>query len=126
MNGKKPAERRKHKRFKVQNDTFVMLRSNDTKVGPIIDVSMDGLGFHYVGSKKPIGESAKLSILPAEDSSYLYKIPCRAVWDRKVNENHFSSISMRRCGVQFGELTPYQKAQLEQFIQDHTTGETSD
>jgi hypothetical protein len=79
-----------------------------------------------LGSKKPMGESAKLSILPAGDSSYLYKIPCRAVWDRKVNENHFSSISMRRCGVQFGELTPYQKAQLEQFIQDHTTGETSD
>jgi hypothetical protein len=29
----------------------------------------------------------------------------------------------KRCGVQFGELTPDQKSQLEDFTQNHTTGE---
>lgn len=121
MSGEKPVERRKHRRFEVQNDIPVILRSNDIKVGSVVDLSMGGLGFRYAGIEKPIGESGRLSILPANDSFYLYKIQCKPVWDCRIGEDLYSSMSMRRCGVRFGELTPDQKAQLKYFIEQHTT-----
>jgi hypothetical protein len=81
---KQIVERRKHKRFQPHTDTPVILRSNGTKAASIVDVSMGGLGFRCVGGEKVMCESMKISILPAEDSFYLYKIPCRFVWNRKV------------------------------------------
>jgi hypothetical protein len=85
---------------------------------------MGGLGFRYAGIEKPIGESGKLSILPANDSFYLYKIQCKSVWDCRTGKDLYSSIGMRRCGVRFGELTQSQIAQLEYFIHNHVTDET--
>jgi c-di-GMP-binding flagellar brake protein YcgR len=121
MSGEKPVERRKHRRFEVQNDIPVILRSNDIKVGSVVDLSMGGLGFRYAGIEKPIGESGKLSILPDNDSFYLYKIQCKSVWDCRTGKDLHSFIGMRRCGVRFGELTPDQKARLEYFIEQHTS-----
>ena len=37
-----------------------------------------------------------------------------------ANENPFSSISMRVCGIQFGELTDEQKERIDYFIKEHT------
>jgi c-di-GMP-binding flagellar brake protein YcgR len=121
---KQTVERRKHKRFQLQIDTPVILRSHDTKAASIVDVSMGGLGFRCIGGEKLMCESMKISILPAENSNYLYKIPCRFVWNRKVEKDHYSSITTRRCGVQFQELTPQEVSQLEHFIQNYATGDT--
>jgi c-di-GMP-binding flagellar brake protein YcgR len=113
-------ERRKHKRCEIKNDTLGILRSNSTKVGSITDLSLDGLGFRYIGREQPIDECAELSILPAQNLFYLHKIPCKFVWDRNASKDHYSSITMRQCGVQFRELTPDQTHLLEYFIQKHT------
>ncbi|UCD88214.1 MAG: PilZ domain-containing protein [Desulfobacterales bacterium] len=120
MNRKERVERRKHKRYEVHNDTLVILRSSNTRIGSITDVSPGGLGFRYIGSEKSIGESAQLSILPAQNLFYLYHTPCKYVWDSKASKDHYSSITMRRCGVQFGELTPEQIRLVEYFIKNYT------
>jgi hypothetical protein len=69
-------------------------------------------------------ESMKISILPAESSFYLYKIPCRLVWSRKVDKDDYGSITTRRCGVQFEELTSQGASQLKHFIQNYATDNT--
>lgn len=123
---KATVERRKHNRFRMQNDTFVLLRSDDsddTKVGYLKEISMDGLSFHYVGRGEPLTEPAKLSICSPNNDFYLFMVPCKIVSDSKLYKNHPKPKTMRRCGVQFAELTSEQKAQLEYFIEKHTTGE---
>jgi len=113
-------ERKKNNQYKVQNDTFVVLRSNDTKVGRIIDISMDGLAFHYIGKENSLDETGELGIISAENSFYLYNVPCKILTDCKVYKNHPSPISMRRCDVQFQKSTKDQRSQLEHFIQNYT------
>lgn len=114
-------ERRKHERFEVRDDTPVILRSNNSRVGSAVDVSMGGLGFRYVGRMKPVNESARLSILPLEDAPCLYRIPCRLVWDCKVGKDPYSTIGPRQCGVQFAGLRPEEEAQLRYYIKKHST-----
>ena len=114
-------ERRKHKRFRVENDTFVVLKSYDSKVGHLKEITMDGLSFHYVGRGEVLTEPAELSVFSPDNDFYLFMVPCRIISDSKLYKNHPSPITMRRCGVQFGELTSQQVSQLEYFVQNHTT-----
>ena len=121
-NTKAQVERRKHKRSEVQDDTFVLLRSDDTKLGTLINITMNGLTFHYIGREEALSELAQLGILFPDNHFYLFKVPCKIISDLKLYKNHPSPISMRRCGVQFGELTQSQASQLQYFIQNYTTG----
>lgn len=121
-NTKAQVERRKHKRSEVQDDTFVLLRSDDTKLGTLINITMNGLTFHYIGREEALSELAQLGILLPDSHFYLFKVPCKIISDLKLYKNHPSPISMRRCGVQFGELTQSQASQLQYFIQNYTTG----
>jgi hypothetical protein len=122
-NTKAQIERRKHKRFQVQNGAFVILTPPDTKVGRIMDISMGGLAFHYVGRADPSNKSTKLSIFSGDCSFYLYKVPCETILDSRAYVSHSAPISIRRCSVQFGELTHNQVSRLEHFIQDYTANE---
>ncbi|UCG80305.1 MAG: hypothetical protein JSV60_10125 [Desulfobacterales bacterium] len=117
-NTKDQLERRKRKRFRVQNDAFVVLISNDTKIGPLRDIAMDGLTFHYVGRQESLSESAELGVFSANHDLFLYNIPCKIVADSKIYERHPSPITKRRCDVQFRDLTPDQVSALRYFIEN--------
>jgi hypothetical protein len=121
--GKDESERRKHKRYPVKNGAFAVLGPPSTKIGQIINISMGGLAFGYIAGKEPSDTSFELGILLAEDSFHLTKVPFKTVSDQEAKEVPFSSLTMRRCGVQFGELRPNQMSQLEYFMQNHTIGE---
>ena len=123
VSSKERRERRKHKRFQVPKSTFAGLGPYFGKVGPIIDLSMSGLAFRYVGSAESNGESYLDMFLADKDFS-LREVRFKPIWDSKmVNETPLSSVTMRLQGVQFKKLTRYQRSQLEYFIQNHTTGE---
>jgi len=74
---KEMVEQRQHKRFQVPKGTFVGLGPHDTKVGQIIDVSMGGLAFRYVGSEEP--SNGELDIFLNERDFYLGRVPFRTV-----------------------------------------------
>ena len=120
---KKQVDRRRHKRFHVRDNTFVVLRAPlSTNVGQIIDISMGGLAFNYIDGLRQANNYSKLDILLSNRSFYLDKIPFNTISDCKApNKVPFSSIEMRRCGVHFGKLTPEQISQLKYFICNHTT-----
>jgi len=118
---KEIVEQRRYKRFQVPKGTFVGLGPHDTKVGQIIDVSMGGLAFRYVGDAEP--SNGELDIFLSERDFYVGRIPFKTVSDFEITGRIGSSISMRRSGVQFRKLTRGQTSQLEHFIQNHTLGE---
>ena len=120
---KKLGDRRRHKRFHVRETAFVVLRAPfSTNVGQITDISIDGLTFSYIDGVKRSNSYSELDILLSNRSFYLDKIPFKTISDCKApNKVPFSSIEMRRSGVQFGKLTPNQISQLKYFIWHYTT-----
>jgi hypothetical protein len=119
---KQVVERRKHTRFHVRDGAFAVLGPYSSKIGQIIDMSIGGLAFSYIAGEERSNRSYELGILLAENSFYLTKIPFETIWDKETRGVPFSSVPMRRCGVQFGELTQNQASQLQYFIQNHTGG----
>jgi len=120
----KGKEHRKHKLFRVLKTVFVAVRPHFDTVGRLIDIGMDGLAFAYLDIEKRPRKSLELDIFSKDGGFYLQKVPCETISDLKAYESPFGPIIMRKCTVQFGDLTPHQISQLQQFIQDHTTGET--
>jgi hypothetical protein len=120
MQGTKWNRNTSDKEYQVTGDVFVLLKSNGTNlVGSIREISHAGLSFHYIGREKPLNEDGELAICSGSKDFFLYRIPCRVLFDAKVYKNHPSPISMRRCGVEFGELEGKQTSQIEYFIRKY-------
>jgi hypothetical protein len=118
------AERREHKRFEVQEGAFASLRGPVSKLGQITDISKGGLAFRYIDTGVSPDSSFELDISLSDNGFHLEKVSCKSISDSEItNKFHFSSITMRRLGVRFEELTHNQASQLEYFIQAHTIGE---
>jgi len=124
MDSKEVVDKRKHKRFRSQDLAFVALGSHSREIGQIIDISRGGLAFRYIADGDRLNESRELEIYLAKYGFHLEKVPFNTISDFELtSELPLSSIIMRRCGVQFGELTQDQVSQLGYFIQNHTVGE---
>lgn len=123
-NNKDFAERREYKRFEVQEGAFASLRGPISKLGQITDISRGGLAFRYIDTGIRPDKSFHLDISLTDNGFHLKEVSCKNISDSEIaKEFHFSSITMRRLGVQFAELTHNQTSQLEHFIQTHTIGE---
>jgi hypothetical protein len=122
FNRKELAEQREYKRFRVPKDAFAALGPDYIKVGQIINISMGGLVFRYHNSKGP-SNASELDIFLAGRAFYLYKLPFETVWDSLTDKKPCSCINMKQCGLQFGNLTPHQIAQLKYFFQAYAIGE---
>jgi hypothetical protein len=116
MTKKKSVERRKHKRMRVK------VGPHFNQVGPLLDISKDGLAFCYTARKKqPNGLS--LDIFLTDGDFYLSYVPFKAVFDSEMPNNTSGYAPIRRCRVQFGELTEDQLSRLGHIIQDHSISE---
>jgi len=111
-----PDEQRRHRRLQARDGAFVLLGPDSTKLGRIIDISRSGLAFSHMARTRPSND------LLIDKDFYLSEVPFQTVWDVKTHENPLSSITMRRCGVQFGDLNSSQQTELDNFMQNHTVG----
>ena len=112
-------DRRSHPRHPVKSGTITA----DQRSGEIIDISMGGLAFSYVEREDWDGESFDRGMLLGERDLRIEDLPLKVISDCAIN----SGISViRRCGVQFGKLTPKQMAQLEYFIWATTATQEDD
>ena len=119
-NEKAFAERRKHKRFKTEKVAFAV---NSTRIGSIIDISMDGIAIHCLDIEKVPNKSVLLDILLREKNCYLKGLPAKVIYSSaKIDKLSFTKMAVRRCGFKFGELSPHQITQLENFIQSCSKG----
>ena len=115
-------EQRQYNRFRVPKRVFVALTSHDVKVGQVIDMSVGGLAFRYIPREVTSSGPFELQIFFA-GNAYVYKVPFKAVWDKEVEQPPSSTLKVRRCGVQFGELAPHHISQLEYFVKNHTVAD---
>jgi len=120
-----PVERRQHKRIQIKSQAdAVLLGPTFTKGVQIIDISKGGLAFRYVHGQKPSNGLFELDILWDHVDFNLIKLKVKTISDYQIpNEFLLDVIPLRRCGAQFAELTKDQISQLENFIENDSTGE---
>ncbi len=111
-------EKRKEKRYLVKGRAMALVSPNNIMPYQILDISRHGLAFAYAGKEEWGDELLELDLFD-EDDCRIDRLPIKIVADCPLDD---SSSNLRRCGVQFGELSPSQQAQLEYFIQKHTVG----
>ena len=104
-------ERRQFKRYSPAERAFAVLTGGCEKLGQIKNISKGGLSFEYIADqndKSSVGSESpgEIDIIMSRDGFYLRKIPCRIVHDGHIEPDHWiiTSIPMKRCGIQFGNL----------------------
>ena len=114
-------ERREYERYKVSNDTSVLLKNDNSQVGQLLNISVDGLALIYVTGDKRIQGWFDIYLF-GRDHFFLNKIPFRVISDSLIEDmTLFRTMTKKRCGGQFGELTHVQRSHLDYFITNHTT-----
>ena len=86
----------------------------------MVNISLSGLMFEYVSTKEPSVEATELELFVTDSVFRLYGVPCKKVWDLPIYKHPTMPLQKRQSGVEFGELLPHQKSQLEDFIEKHT------
>jgi len=136
-------EHRSQKRFRLSKDAYALIRSfsrgplniggksmgciacavfnaKPAKLGMIDNISMGGLAFQHVESKRDSEEAMVLDILLADCGFYLADIPYKIVKDSNIADDiPGESIEMRQVRLQFQHMTDVQQATLEEFILVH-------
>jgi hypothetical protein len=116
-------EKRKHKRFNAQKDTYVALVNDSIKVGQIINISNGGIAFSYISKGAQLTGWHKMNIFMSSKRFYLKKVPFKAISDFYLDsKTPYSIVLMKQCSGQFGELTNEQRSNLDYFIANHTIG----
>lgn len=111
-------ERRQFQRYSAPESAFALLRAGHEKLGQIKNISKGGLAFEYTPDENHKNSveselSRKIDIFIFGDKIFgdnfrLSTIPCKIIYDGDTVPDHsiITSIPMRRCGVQFGNLNP--------------------
>jgi hypothetical protein len=125
------SNRREFARFIPREQTFVVL-SDFRLLGPIKDISLGGVGCEFIlnfGEKMAIAGDAvstvSADIFISGNSFFLKNIPCQIGYDMIASEDrpeYITSVTGRRCGLKFSQLTKEQKRQVTVFLEKHTVG----
>ena len=124
-------ERQKFVRFIPRERAFVAPLSA-SKLGSIKDINMSGMACEFLvhfGEKQAItGKAAtplQADVFSSANSFHLTKIPCRVAYDACTPEDppaYAFTITKRRCGLKFDELTEEQDKQVSHFLENYTIG----
>jgi hypothetical protein len=121
---KKIVERRKHRRFQVQDGAYAALYNGSLKIGQIQNISKDGFALRYISYGEQAEGSSEVDIFASNNDFYLKNLPFKTISDVYIDfENPFSTTTLWQCGGQFGEITQSQMFQVYYFIQDYTISE---
>jgi len=114
-------ERRAHKRFKANEDTFIVAKNGSSKLGTIKDISKGGLALRYIVNGDYLPESFWVDIFNRAENFYLKNIPAKKIFDVNIyGKVPFSTLIQKQVGVQFGDMEHDQMDQLDYFINNHT------
>ncbi len=118
---KNQPDRRKHNRFVVREGAFAVMAPGFKNMGQIKNISKGGLAYRYVANEATVDDLLKLDIFLSNKDFYFNNIPFKTVSILdEISEFPYSSISMKQCCIQFGQLDRDQKHMLDYFILNHT------
>ena len=114
-------ERRVHLRYRVSEGVFAVLNASMLMVGQVIDVSMGGIAYIYIANEKSPQGSFTLDILISGEGYHLRSVPCRIISDTPaLSAYSFTSVPMRRQGIQFETLGQKERARLRELIRTYS------
>ena len=116
---KPPFDRRKYKRYKAREGSFVSTVSTNRMYWKMIDVSLGGMSFRYIPYQDLNGFS-EIDMVTQDLEFRLEGIPFKVISDLEFTDSSISLFELRRCGVQFGTLTPLQESLLADFIRRYS------
>jgi PilZ domain len=116
---KPPLDRRRHKRYPVEEGTLVCPVAKDRKYWKMLDVSMSGASFRYIPDED-MDSFAEIDIVTQNLDFALECLPFKLIWDCEFSDSVSSSSKLRRCGVEFGVLTQSQESLLAEFIRKYS------
>ena len=120
-------EKRKSKRFKGKDGAFAAFIRPDElmNMGQIQDICIGGLCVRYLSGNEDNKGNSEIKIFGSNDRFiHLDKVHCRIVYDHQVPEGSWGEISMRRCGVEFENLSVKHLSMLHDFIDYFAFDET--
>lgn len=127
---KQTMEMRKHKRTRLNGHAlaaFFTPRHDFIGLGQILDISRGGLAIRYIALQDQIQGSSELELFGSHRHVvHIGKIPCRVVYDQELRSESRGLLKVRRCGVQFGELTGRQVEMLESFMASYRSTDDAD
>lgn len=113
-------ELRKFKRFRMTGNAraaFFATARDFVKLGEILDISLGGLAMRYVGfGEQPDGPIEVELFGSSGEVVRLGRFPCTIVYDFELADESWGILKVRRCGIQFRDLSQQQLAQIQAFI----------
>jgi hypothetical protein len=108
--------RRVFKRYKLADKSLVDVRSSQITVGPVVDIGMGGLAFHYIDNGIPLDQKSTLNIWSGE-KMVLTDISFRICSDQPVSSpERIYEKKLKRCGVCFQPLDAPQTKRLQSML----------
>ena len=114
-------DRRYHSRHKARPGAFAVVSTQPIVIAPIVDISVDGMAVQYSSLEKWPHEATELEIMVSDCTFYMEKVPFKTMATAETPSSETpADRSMIRYGLQFGKLSPSQRAQIEHFIRRYT------
>jgi hypothetical protein len=118
------AERRKHHRYKTNQDAFVSFNPRSFQLGRIINIGKGGLAFIHVDIRQPVATLSKMALFLPNDGFRLSEIPYKIVSEFELkNKSSNNDLILLQCCIAFGHLTQFQNVSLDYYLENYTTGQ---
>lgn len=109
-----PNERRQFQRFRPKDGTMAV---SQHVLGPILNISMGGLSFQYIGTIPDQKMPDTLGVFLGSDDILIEKIATRLISDTlRQTTPSFLKSSTRQRSLQFIHLSDKQRTMLQDFI----------
>ena len=119
-------DRRKRSRFYLQQGAYAAISPYFLKLGPIVNISLGGIGFHYFIDRDQRNDFKESVVSLRNNKFVIHNLPFEPVSDFEINAEDSFYLKMMYCGIKFGQLTFDQFKLLDDFIIYNTVDIFSD
>jgi hypothetical protein len=111
-------ERRQSLRYAVNPNVFIVFNPFPGRLGKLKDVGPKGVGFeHAAGDNDGEVVDAEVDIfIPTSESFMLRRMPCKVIYDIKIEQPSSNRTMLKRCGLEFKPLSRWHSEQLKLFL----------
>jgi hypothetical protein len=114
--------RRKEARFSVSDSVYVVINTVPQTLGQMVEISTSGLAFTFVdlndASKRLSAQATlRMDLFAGGKGFFIKDLACRLVSKiENVSDQSLSSLTIKRVGVEFENLTLPQQVQINHLV----------